>query len=175
MDKELPTLRLVKSCSTCKFAKWGDSNFNMGGKKQGGICLLGCDGLSPKKPEEYPDYAFLVGVENRDEYDIRPSFTDRRKKLVARDKFEKYINKHIDSPESIKNIADLNLSRDEVVTYWMKYYDSVATSKYWWIDNYPKVRLVHRQTVCSAWSQGPKSRESYAKQIVEGKETLNNK
>ena len=46
------TLQLAKTCSTCKFAIWGESDIRWGGKKQGGMCCVNCE-PKPQKPKRW--------------------------------------------------------------------------------------------------------------------------
>lgn len=47
------TIQLCKSCSTCKYALFGTSEYCRG-KKQSGMCILLTELPMPKKPSKYP-------------------------------------------------------------------------------------------------------------------------
>lgn len=136
--KEKVKLELAKTCSTCKHAMFGAGDYRMGGKKQGGLCQL-TTGKPPK---------CLAGKYEQRQYQ------------QAKGMFE-YYKKH-------KRLQPHH-------TVWDQWHrcsidderkKSLLELDAWWTANKANMPLVHRQTICEHWEEGPKSRESVAKKIV---------
>lgn len=134
--KNLPQLQLAKTCSTCKHASFGNADYRMGGKKQGGLCQL-ISGAPPTTT--LSKYAQEQYYFNKSARFCKTPWNSRYFELNPPKEHQKQEMYELDS---------------------------------WWKNNKSKMRLIHRQTVCESWEQGPKTRESFAKRIVMGEETL---
>jgi len=152
--KALPNLQLAKTCSTCKFAIWGESDISWGGKKQGGMCCLNCD-PKPQKPKQWG--MWYHGTSLRD--------LAKKGQLPTEDAFVK---------QGIEGVyyscrTEKEQEQDKRKKELCKEFQRFMADFNWWQNNYSKTTLCHRQTVCEHWEEGNKNRESFARKIVAGK------
>jgi len=131
-------LELAKTCSTCKHATFGVADYRMGGKKQGGLCQL-TTGKPPK---------CLATKYEQKQY-------QQAKYMFAYYKEHKTLLPHHTVWDSWYRCSISDECKESLIEH-----DA------WWEANKPNMSLVHRQTVCEHWEDGPKVRESVAKKIV---------
>ncbi len=163
-------IKLAKTCSTCKFALFGTSDTYYGGKKQGGMCMLYCSAVKPPKKDRFTPY----GVWGYWDFETILAKGKDRFGHTGMPTREEFITKSIQDIESRVNgyWADHPERVIAAKAQFEKYYDRLMANYHWWQENYPKCRLIHRQTVCDAYEEGHRGKESFARQIALGNKTL---
>jgi len=135
-----------------------------GGKKQGGLCLLLCDGCSPRVSTRGTQ---KVRVQRGWRKDYLSEWA-KGGTVIPREEYLAAVRAHFEaiheSHERAESVADFVAPRIEKAK---QYYTSWRANYDWWQTNYPHTRPIHRQTVCDAYEDVGAPRESVAREIVQ--------
>lgn len=151
-------MKLAKTCSTCKFSFFGSAaGYGFGfGKKQGGMCLVQGDKTEvPIRPHYAPVYFA----------DDQADLHEQLKKNVPIPTREEYIEKAL-------RAATWRNDHERLIREVGRYYDICVAWHVYWVNNFPKARLCHRQTYCDLYKEGAPKLESYARSVAKGTRTL---
>ena len=180
--------RLANTCSTCKWSRFGAGDYRWGGKKQGGVCTRLQEEVVRPKYLRF-DYVYkrdrnkmttagvaayvaeIARVINKEIERLTPDMIRARWQKTQDEYAQRGIHLENNLEKSLKWAAE----RTRKLYRLLERLPELETNLYEWAAYNEKLAavkkagdgfLVHRQTVCDFWEEGPGQRESVAKKIV---------
>ena len=179
--------RIAHTCSTCKWSRFGAGDYRWGGKKQGGVCTrLQEEVVRPKKLRF--DYVYgheKMTMQTVAEYTAQIAryinaeikrLTPETVQIMWQATQDEYAQRGIQLQNNLEKSLKWAAERTRKLYKQLERLPELEANLYEWAAHNAKLDevkkagdgfLVHRQTVCDFWEEGPGQRESVAKKIVE--------